>query len=72
MRNCHESAHAGRPCHPSFDPVRLFGQTVTLNGSPNVASAEDFASRVLQDPWDMNERTDFGWFLDGSDSPLRT
>lgn len=51
-------------------PSRLFGQSVTLNGSLNVASAQDFASRVLQDPWDMNERTDFGWFLNGVDNPV--
>lgn len=51
-------------------PSGLFGQTVALGGAANVASAEDFATRVLQDPWDMNERTDFGAFLDGSDSPL--
>lgn len=51
-------------------PSALFGQSVTLGGSLNVASAEDFATRVLQDPWDMSERTDFGRFLDGSDAPL--
>lgn len=51
-------------------PSGAFGQTVTLGGAVNVASAEDFATRVLQDPWDMNERTDFGGFLSGSDPPL--
>ena len=50
-------------------PVRLLAQTVTLNGSPSVASAEDYATRSFQDPWDMNERTDFGWFLYGNDAP---
>ena len=46
--------------------VRI-AQTVTLGGPPNVAAAEDFATRSFQDPWDMNERTDFGWFLHGAD-----
>ena len=50
-------------------PVRLLAQSVTLNGSVAVASAEDFATRSFQDPWDMNERTDFGWFLYGADPP---
>ncbi|MCM3881618.1 MAG: GPI anchored serine-threonine rich family protein [Vicinamibacterales bacterium] len=50
--------------------VDLLAQTVTLGGSASVASAEDFAARTFQDPWDMNERTDFGWFLNGSDNPL--
>jgi hypothetical protein len=52
-------------CHA----VPLAAQSVTLGGSLNVASAEDFATRAFQDPWDMNERTDFGWFLHGTDLP---
>ncbi|MCP4230193.1 MAG: hypothetical protein GY771_08600, partial [bacterium] len=27
------------------------------------ASAEDFATEAFQDPWDMNEHTDLGWFI---------
>jgi len=27
-----------------------------------IASADDFASDAFGDPWDMNERTDMGWF----------
>lgn len=50
-------------------PTQLLAQSVTLGGSLSVASAEDFASRSFQDPWDMNERTDFGWFLHGVDLP---
>src|SRR5258707_407135 len=52
-------------------PARLLAQTptVTLGGTAAVASAEDFATRTFQDPWDMNERTDLGWFLYGSDNP---
>ncbi|MEO7272124.1 MAG: hypothetical protein ABIX28_02385 [Vicinamibacterales bacterium] len=43
--------------------------TVTLNGSGAVASANDFATAVFQDPWDMNERTDIGWWLNSVDQP---
>jgi hypothetical protein len=50
-------------------PVCLQAQTVTLGGTLGVAAAEDFATRSFQDPWDMNERTDFGWFLHGADLP---
>jgi hypothetical protein len=50
-------------------PIDGSAQTVTLQGAQTVASAEDFATRVLQDPWDMNQRTDFGWYLYGVDPP---
>jgi hypothetical protein len=50
-------------------PGRLHAQSVSLGGSLNVASADDFATRAFQDPWDMNDRTDFGWFLHSSDAP---
>jgi hypothetical protein len=45
--------------------------TVTLGGPSAVASAKDFATTVLQDPWDMNERTDVGWWLHSVDMPFR-
>ncbi len=51
-------------------PAPLLSQTVTLGGTLNVASAGDFASHSFQDPWDMNERTDLGWHLNGVDGPL--
>ena len=51
-------------------PGGSFAQSVTLNGSLNVAAAEDFATRAFQDPWDMNDRTDLGWFLHSDDQPL--
>ena len=51
-------------------PAPLVAQSVTLGGAAAVPSAEDFATRAFQDPWDMNERTDFGWFLNGTDEPL--
>jgi hypothetical protein len=49
--------------------VSLQAQSVTLGGAAAVAAAEDFATNSFQDPWDMNQRTDFGWFLYGADSP---
>ncbi len=52
-------------CTPDF----VQAQTITLGGQAAVASADDFATRSFQDPWDMNERTDFGWFLHGADLP---
>ncbi|MDQ3488165.1 MAG: hypothetical protein M3468_10590 [Acidobacteriota bacterium] len=45
------------------------GQTVTSIGTRNVKAAQDFATRAFQDPWDMQQRTDFGAFLDGTDQP---
>ena len=30
---------------------------------------QDFATQAFQDPWDMQQRTDFGAFLDGTDLP---
>jgi hypothetical protein len=51
-------------------PAPLLAQSVTLGGSSSVAAADDFAARSFQDPWDMNERTDFGWFLNGVDQPV--
>ncbi len=44
-------------------------QTVTSIGPPNVKAAQDFATQAFQDPWDMQQRTDFGAFLDGTDEP---
>ena len=44
-------------------------QTVTSIGTRNVKAADDFATRAFQDPWDMEQRTDFGAFLDGTDQP---
>src|SRR5437879_2455414 len=34
-----------------------------------IRPADDFATLILQDPWDMNERTDIGWFTYGIDQP---
>lgn len=38
-------------------------------GTTNVKAADDFATRAFQDPWDMNQRTDLGWWLYGTDAP---
>jgi hypothetical protein len=44
-------------------------QTLTSVGTSSVVSANDFATTAFQDPWDMNERTDLGWFLNSVDQP---
>ena len=54
-------------------PSRANAQTITVTapsgGANAVASANDFATNVLQDPWDMNQRTDVGWWLNSVDYP---
>jgi hypothetical protein len=49
-------------------------QTITVtapsNGANVVASANDYATTVLQDPWDMNQRTDLGWWLNSLEYPF--
>src|SRR5262245_42282301 len=46
------------------------GITVTAPASQtNVKAADDFATTAFQDPWDMNQRTDVGWWLFGTDNP---
>jgi hypothetical protein len=38
--------------------------TVTSPSSAaKVRAAEDFATAAFQDPWDMNQQTDLGWFI---------
>jgi Bacterial Ig domain len=45
--------------------------TVTQpSGTVTVKSAEDFPTRAFQDPWDMSQRTDVGWWTWGSDGTL--
>jgi hypothetical protein len=48
-------------------------QTITVTapsgGANAVASANDYATTVMQDPWDMNQRTDAGWFVNSVDFP---
>ncbi|MEJ7607563.1 MAG: hypothetical protein WKF37_15165 [Bryobacteraceae bacterium] len=35
----------------------------------NIRAADEFATQALQDPWDMNQRTDIGWYTQGTDQP---
>ena len=48
-------------------------QTITVtaptSGANAVASANDFATQAFQDPWDMSERSDPGWWLHSVDIP---
>ena len=44
--------------------------TAPANGANTVAAANDYATTVLQDPWDMNQRTDFGGWLSGLDTRM--
>ena len=39
------------------------------SGVVTVRQGNDFATQVFQDPWDMHERTDLGWFLNSLDQP---
>lgn len=44
--------------------------TVTAPVSNEIVQpADEYATQVLQDPWDMNERTDIGWYTQGVDAP---
>src|SRR5262245_63892527 len=43
--------------------------TAPAGGANVVASANDYATTVMQDPWDMNQRTDVGWFVNSVDFP---
>jgi hypothetical protein len=52
--------------YPASAPAQV---TVTSIGAWAVRAADDFATRAFQDPWDMQQRTDLGWFLHGTDQP---
>ena len=43
--------------------------TPTTAGANVVNPADDFATRAFQDPWDMSQRTDVGWWLFSNDFP---
>jgi hypothetical protein len=43
--------------------------TAPSGGANAVAAGSDYATTVLQDPWDMNQRTDVGWWLYGVEYP---
>jgi hypothetical protein len=36
----------------------------------SVKAADDFATRAFQDPWDMSQRTDLGWWTFGRDTAI--
>jgi hypothetical protein len=47
-----------------------FGQVPTAPATTEaIRPADDFATQAFQDPWDMSQRTDIGWFTFGVDSP---
>src|SRR5829696_4037534 len=50
-------------------PALAAAQTVSSIGASAVRSGDDFATRAFQDPWDMNDRTDLGWWIHGVDQP---
>jgi hypothetical protein len=43
--------------------------TAPSGGANPVASANDFATQTFQDPWDMSQRSDPGWWINGVDYP---
>jgi hypothetical protein len=38
------------------------------SGTTKIKAADDFATRAFQDPWDMSQRTDVGWWTFGKDT----
>src|SRR5437899_3311788 len=46
-----------------------FSVTQPAGATPiSIRAANDFATRAFQDPWDMNQRTDVGWWTFGGDT----
>jgi len=44
--------------------------TVTApSANETIRAADDYATQAFQDPWDMNQWTDLGWFTFGVDQP---
>src|SRR5829696_891232 len=43
--------------------------TITPAAQINVKAADEFATRAFQDPWDMTQRTDVGWWIFSNDFP---
>ena len=50
-------------------PATGAAQTVTSIGTSSVKAADDYATHAFQDPWDMNQKTDFGPMLGSADLP---
>jgi hypothetical protein len=51
-------------------PANAQYTSISLTTSTPVKSAEDFPTRVFQDPWDMSQRTDIGFWTFGTDTSI--
>jgi hypothetical protein len=51
---------------PAFAQYSNVSPTTTVQ----VKAADDFATRAFQDPWDMQQRTDVGWWTWGTDTGI--
>ena len=48
-----------------------FAQTVTAPAAnETIKAADDFATLTFQDPWDMSQMSDLGWFTYSVDQPI--
>src|SRR5882757_8473709 len=53
-----------------FLPASFAQVTVTAPSTNTmIRAADDYATQAFQDPWDMNQWTDLGWFTFGIDAP---
>jgi hypothetical protein len=51
--------------------LALSAQTVTAPAvNETIKAADDFATLTFQDPWDMNQMTDLGWYTYSVDQPV--
>src|SRR5688572_25942650 len=50
-------------------PATAAAQVITSIGTANSKAGEEFATKAFQDPWDMNQRTDVGWWIHSTDQP---
>src|SRR4051812_39042823 len=50
--------------------AQTFNVSQPAAGTTNIKSAEDFPTRAFQDPWDMSQRTDVGWWTFGTDTAI--
>jgi hypothetical protein len=50
--------------------LSISAQTVTAPAAnETIKAADDFATLTFQDPWDMSQMTDLGWYTYGVDAP---
>jgi hypothetical protein len=57
-------------CHAA-PAAAQFTITAPTSATPiSVRAADDFATRAFQDPWDMSQRTDVGWWTFGTDTSI--